>query len=131
MWKPDKQMESRYQCAVCGNTKTQVHIIYSCPLVHNLWKTVSNNVARQITLSDIHFGVNFDRITNNLIAQIAFSIQKYWLIRTNEKNIPSQEDLITLIVNDLKYKSIIMECTKEHAISSIYKNASIWLRPNR
>ena len=114
----------RDTCVLCGTTETQLHIIYTCPIANCLWIKVSNIIKKQILPSHIIFGIKNNRPLNNLISQIAFSIHKYWIIRTKDKIDPDGNTLLHLVSSDLKHKSYIMLHIKENEISQIFNKTS-------
>ena len=107
-------------CKVCGFIETQYHIIYQCPLVNNIWTTLSDMTDLAIDLKSIAFGVN-NRPLNNLISQISYSIHKYWIICVNEKKQASRNSLRELVKYDLLFKSKVMMYIGEGDISTLFQ----------
>ena len=123
-WKP----EFHDKCSLCNTDETQEHIIYECPMARNIWTKIGDQLEMTITLENITFGVDDRRQINNLISQTSFSIHKYWIIRINEKKVPSEIGLKRMIQYDLKYKSLIMDKVNEPDIAELYKQISQSLR---
>ena len=118
----DKTVSS--MCVLCGTHETQIHIIYTCPIANCIWAKLSRIVNIPVLKKHILFGFRNSRSLNNLISQIAFSIHKYWIIRTNDKSNPDGKTLLQSVCNDLKYKSCIMQYINEADISQIYHKTS-------
>ncbi len=118
-------------CNVCGEVETEMHIIYECRFVQNIWNKISQYLNVRITAEKIIFGTNLNWILNNLLSQIAYSIHKYWIIR-NEENVNSCEvDLEVVVKNDLKYKASIFKFIKNMQLYKEYNNALVVLFPHR
>lgn len=118
-------------CSTCNTPETQLHIIYKCPLVRNIWKHISKTIGITITASHIVFGSSQSNVINNLISQIAYSIHKYWVIVTNNRSIVSEQELLRLVKSDLLFKSRLMTQVGETAIADLYEKVAPFLLPNR
>ncbi len=118
-------------CNVCGKEETQMHIIYQCKIVKNIWSRVGNYIGTKITPEKILFGTNLTCTDNNLISHIAYSIHKYWLIRNDEKANSCEEDLSIQIKNDLKFKSQLFRQLNLRRLTNKFNNALVVLFPHR
>ena len=122
-WKP----QISKTCTYCGQNETQYHIIYYCPLVADIWKSLNDKVNKNITLNQIAFGLIGERNLNNLISQISYSIHKYWIIHTNDHLIASKKDLKYLLFHDLMFKSKVLKTLKEDELSDLFLSCSHWI----
>ncbi len=118
-------------CEICGKPDTQLHILFQCPLVSDIWNELSTIIQSNISESEIVFGIKDNRPLNNLISQIAYSIHKCWIIRTNEKIKYNEFQVRSVIKSDLLYKSKVFHLLKENQLKDIFQNVSVILFPHR
>ena len=114
-------------CLICNQLETQYHIVFMCPIVKRIWQTLSNRIHHEIRSTDIVFGTEQNSVINNLITQVCYSIHKYWIVRTNEKKIASEMELLKKVAYDLKFKSEVMCLLGHHEIATIFNNAADWI----
>ena len=88
-------------------------MLYTCVMVRNVWKDVSNILQCELKLEHIilyhneNYHSNMDNeLINYCISELAYSIYKFWLKNINNKIKGTSLDLRNYIVSSIKYKAV-------------------------
>ena len=100
---------------LCNKEDDISHMLFTCVMVRNVWKDVSNILQCELKLEHIilyhneNYHCNMDNeLINYCISEVAYSIYKFWLKNINNKIKGTSLDLRNYIVSSIKYKAVLM-----------------------
>ena len=102
-------------CKLCNKEDDISHMLFTCVMVRNVWKDVSNILQCELKLEHIifyhneNYHSNMDNeLINYCISEVAYSIYKLWLKNINNKIKGTSLELRNYIVNSIKHKAVLM-----------------------
>ncbi len=107
----NKEVDNK--CKFCNQIQNVKHLLYDCPRVENLWKSVGAIIKLNIKYKHLIVGSvvcnETTKYRNLLISYIAYGVYKFWIMAENNKINFNTDSLHHFIKKDLFGRSVYLK----------------------
>ena len=106
-------------CELCNTSGNLHHLFVRCSLANYSWTMLGRVISRNLTETNIIFGVGQDVSINTIITVVCFTLYKYWLLCNKENKPRNVLAYRRFMSKELKWKAMVYSHMGKVKIASV------------
>lgn len=106
-------------CSYCDEDEDIAHMLYNCKSINGIWSCVGNFYRCTIEIDDVIWGTK-DIQLNWVVSQVAFSVYKFWLLKTKNTSEHRPQSARQQVIEDLYFKGHVWKKLNWTSISDTF-----------